>query len=161
MNLEKEMKKDRRTFGEFVFDIVPTPIFRVFLWVKDRPRHIKWWFQRANGTLPECDLWDFKNTLADTIEQGVDYLLRENGHIAFVGEDAKMKKDLLEVRRWVKEYRYLFLDNHTLIAKDEDEKKELSERYDLVITQDEYNAYVEKQDKAFKYLSRNFLGLWD
>ena len=53
-------------------DVMPPPIYRVYSWLRKRPRAIKWWFQRANGKLPECDCWEYKDTLVLNIRQGLE-----------------------------------------------------------------------------------------
>lgn len=74
------MAKSRK-LGEVLFDICPAWLYRLYDWVRYRPRWIRRWFIRANGGLPDCDCWNFNITLAEKIEQGLSYLLY-NGHTA-------------------------------------------------------------------------------
>lgn len=149
--------------GDKLFDLTPAWLYRSYRWVVERPRHIKWWFQRANGRLPDCDCWSYKYTLADNIRQGMDYLLRENGYIDWSGDKQhrKLKKDLEFVRQWAKEFPNIA---SCIVVHDSDEKKEkeltFGDKY-LVLTIDELKEYEKRTEKAFKILAKNIHGLWD
>lgn len=112
-------------------------------------RNQKWKRQRAKGTLPECDLWDFHTTLVDHIQQGCKYLLREDGRIDYTADKnhKEMKKALEFILAWTEEFPKM-LD----YIPDDGEWES-------------YAAYQKKyekmQTKAFKLIDKYLMGMWD
>ena len=148
---------------DFLFDITPAPIYRAYRWVTERPRAIKWWYQRADGKLPECDMWDYKLTLVDNLCQGLEYLTRDSGVIAWDADaqHKKMYKDLKFALRVFKRLRrYL---NTFLILCDTEEEAIEKNRGGIVeyISKKDYEQLEKDKRKAFLIISKYFWGLWD
>ena len=131
------------TTGDILFDLVPSPIYRAYDWAKTRPRHIKWWFQRANGKMPDCDAWEYKMTLAKNIQQGLEYLLRDDAHDLSVRKGTQTRKDLEFILQWTKDY--------------EAWENDMSLYNDM----EAYRKLKAETNKAFKLLREHFFGLWD
>lgn len=123
----------------------------MFTRLKGLYRERQWAKQRAKGILPECDCWNFKDTLVDHIQQGIQYLLREDGWIDYTADTThkQMKKDLEFILKWTKEYQYMAENDLEVIAAD---RAEGTHRWD---------DYQKMQTEAFKLLDKWLCGLWD
>ena len=145
-----------------IIDFIPSPVYRLYCWIKERPRNIKWWIQRANGKMPECDGWNYHDTLILNIHQGLTYLLREDGYVDFHHdkEHQKMYKELSEALEWTQEYIDKIY-NHFYIISDEKEKKESSNEDIIIFTNKEWKEFEKKKQKTFKILADYLFALWD
>lgn len=153
-----------------LFDLCPSGLYRAFYWIKKRPQHIRWWFQRANGKLPECDLWSYKYTLIDNLSQGIDYLLREDTIVDYNSDKRhrQLKKDLEFIQGWLNETRHYFIDHTTEIAYSDEEREVLMDRdivslddFRYLASNDWFIDYYERQKKAFQLLDKHLWELWD
>lgn len=119
-------------------------------------KRLKWRRQRANGQLPECDLWDFKITLARNIEQGLEYLLKDKNL------NTNRRRDLEFVLNWARDFPQYDL---CWCVKDEAERQDARERFGLgdnflILTMEEQDEWQKRTKKAFKILGEEIHGLW-
>lgn len=125
-------------------------------------RAVKWWFQRANYKVPECDCWDYKYTLVENIRQGLEFLLHDGQTDWENPIHKKTYKELQFVLDWARAFPYY---DRAVFATNEKEKKELekvwAQRDYIVCTREDLEAWQKRTDKAFKYLGKNIHGLWD
>jgi len=132
-----------------------------FRQIRNGFRRVKWWFMRANGTLPPCDWWDYKYSLADFIKQGLSGLLHEGVTDWDSKHHKKEKKDLEFVLDWAIEFPYY---ESGIIASNEDDCKNLKNQFGdevLVMTKDDFEEFQKRTEKAFKLLAKNIHTLWD
>ena len=119
-------------------------------------KRLKWRHQRANGQLPECDLWDFKITLARNIEQGLEYLLKDKNL------NANRRKNLEFVLDWARDFPQYDI---SWCVKDETERWDAKTKYGLdnnilILTVEEQTEWYKRTKKAFKILGEEIHGLW-
>ncbi len=147
---------------DVLLDITPGPIYRFFDWIKNRPRQIKWWFQRANGKLPVCDCWDYRDTLERSLKQGIEYLLREGGHIDWASdrEHRKMKKDLEFILEWLEDYEFFYVE-HRAVPEQLVAGRDIDLPTMIVVPQDWVDEFEKRREKAFRLLGKWFWLLWD
>lgn len=138
--------------GDFIYDITPGFICRGFRRIKDFPKKYRWRKQRARGILPECDCWNFHTTLVNHIQQGVKYLLREDGWVDFKNDNKQRqyRKDLEYILNWTYLYEKMLEDGPD--SSDEKDWEAFKKR------QAEYERV---QTKAFKLIDKHLLGMWD
>lgn len=147
---------------DIIIDGMPAPIYRVCSRLRDKRKEHRWNKQRNSGTLPECDLWDYKNTLADNIYQGLSYLTREMGATDWQAdrEHRKKYKDLLEAKRTFGEIKF-YLENWVIICNTEEEAAKKSNGAVFYVSQKEYEEFEKRKSRAFRILDKYFWGLWD
>lgn len=131
---------------------------KFWYWLKQRPRYIKWWFQRANGNLPECDIWDYWSTLAPQIEAAMDYFLRPESVVDWEADG--MVEDLRTIQRWAKKCRYYEIE-HTIIIVDDDEPETDDGEWAIYKHRDWYEQYQTETQQAFMLLGKHFRRLWE
>lgn len=119
---------------------------------------IKWWWERVNGRLPECDCWDYKDTLIENIKQGMEYLLRENGGLKFW--DNKEHKKRVERLQFVLDFckEYEELNKNGFYISDEPYVDVAPVKQ---VTKEEWKAFEKRKNKAFKILGEDLFSLWD
>lgn len=152
-----------------LFDLCPAPLYRAYSWIKERPRYIKWWFQRANGKMPNCDWWEFHLSLTNYIEQGLRNLLFNGNTDWEYGRHKQVYKDLEFVYTFMLEYKHL-QENGIWVYKTEEEARE-REKIDLecfgkdghgvYVSEEWYNNYQKRKEKAFRLLAKHLEDLWD
>lgn len=128
-----------------LFDLCPAWLYRLYNWVRYRPRWIKRWFKRANGGLPDCDCWNFNITLAETIEQGLSYLLY-HGRTAGWGMPNKLPQQERSDLVYIKDTMSNFVDDYY-------------NRGAMSII--EFEKAQNNLGKAFKLLGEYIWTLWD
>ena len=119
---------------------------------------IKWWWERVNGRLPECDCWEYKDTLIDNIRQGLEYLLRPDSDLMYFSSevhDEKIKR-LQFVLDFCKDYQEL--EKTGFYVSDETYEDVAPIRQ---LTKKEWQDWEKRKNKAFKILGEELYGLWD
>lgn len=115
---------------------------------------------RANGKLPPCDWWDYKYTLAEFIEQGIDGLLNQ-GVTDWDSDYHKQEKEDLEfVLEWARDFpKY----ESGIIALDAEDwgRMRVMDPDIYVYSKEEAKEFDERTKKAFELLARNIHTLWD
>lgn len=142
-------------------------------WLKERPKRIKWWFQRANGKLPECDIWDYYATLIPQLRQALEYLLREDGARSWESdkESKKERKDLEFALEWLKKAEHCMLERFPVpVSSDKQCCPEVIQKGGVSFWDDGHFFYYTKewgelfekdQMKTFKILGKYLWSLWD
>lgn len=130
-----------------LFDLTPCWLFRLWIWLKERPRQIRWWFQRANGHVPSCDCWEFNDTIAHMLDEGLTWMLEHGVSKTWRNDKSAelQREELLFIRDTMRE----FLEYHGGGVEARERGLEMWE---------EHQAHLEK---AFKLLAEYFWGLWD
>lgn len=116
--------------------------------MKNRPfRHLKWWLQRANRHVPECDCWEFNDTIATMLDEGLTWMLEKGVSQSWRNEGTveEQRADITFIRDTVREFLYYRYDGYPKIMHN----KEL------------WREHQNNLDKAFKLLAKYFWGLWD
>lgn len=130
--------------------------------IRNRYRAIKYWFMRANRKLPPCDWWDYKYTLANFIEQGLEGLLYEGNTDWDCDYHKQEKKDLEFILQWAKEFP---LYESGIMAQDADDFVHLSTMFSgkevFIYTKEDWEAFDKKTKKAFTLLAKNIHTLWN
>lgn len=130
-----------------LYGISPAWLCRLGYWVKVRPYRIKYWFQRANGQVPAIDCWEFNDTIASTIEQGLSWMLYKGCSATWnhrEGSELKQRSDLIFVKNVMSDFlRYHYED------------------YGLIHDPKVWEQHEKNLHKAFGILARYFWGLWD
>lgn len=119
---------------------------------------IKWWWERVNGRLPECDCWEYKDTLIENIRQGLEYLLREDGSLAFW--DTKQHNEKIKRLQFVLDFckDYQELEKTGFYISDETYEDVAPIKQ---LTKKEWQEWTKRKNKAFKILGEELYGLWD
>lgn len=144
-------------------DLIPGPIYRLGHWLKERPKYIKWWFQRANGKVPPCDCWEFNSSLAKYMIQGLDYLINDG----YTDWDATIHKQQYEemkfARKVLKEFIFLHDERLVVIRKPSEIPKNRTDEggYVYYMSEKEWEQHEKDLQKAFKYIGKWLWGLWD
>lgn len=132
-----------RKIKDKLFDLCPCWLYRFYDYAKHRPYWIKRWLIRANGHIPDCDCWEFNETLARTIEEGLSYMLYHGVSESWINDGSvpKQRSDLTYVKNVMADFRrYKHMINLRTVDWEQHQK-------DL--------------DKAFMILGRYMWGLWD
>lgn len=151
---------------DLYLDYCPDPIYRGIDKLRSLPKEIKWKRKRAKGVLPECDLWEFKYTLADCLIQGMEYLLRENGVRDWKTRytDREEYSDYRFILNTMKQFKY-YNDHYVHFTKTKEEAM-LAEAYkstDLIVymTDEEWKLFEKQLYKCFKYVAKHMWSMWD
>lgn len=117
---------------------------------------------RANRKLPPCDWWDYKYTLANFIEQGLEGLLYKGNTDWDCDYHKQEKKDLEFILQWAKEFP---LYESGIMAQDADDFVRLNTMFSgkevFIYTKEDWEAFEKKTKKAFTLLAKNIHTLWD
>lgn len=144
-----------------IIDLIPSPIYRIGYWLKERPKAIKWWFQRANGKVPACDCWEFNSSLAHYIVQGLDYLLDE-GVTDWNNDLHKQEyKELDFARRTLREFISWHDDHSVMTDKEMYEHFRDDDEWAIYVTEEDFAQHEKDLRKAMGYVGKWFWGLWD
>ena len=157
--MEERKPTLKEKIADKALDICPGWLYRTWVFIKDAPRNIKAMWQRARGIVPKCDAWNFQDSLAEYIKQGITILL-SNDSMCYRPE--KEKKDLQFIVDFLDEWQKMHC--HIYIASDDQEyiNRMLSVNPDIVVyTTEQYKEFEKRQAKAFKLLGEHFDGLWD
>ncbi len=130
-----------------LFDICPSWAYRLYRWIRYRPRWIKRWFIRANGHVPDSDCWEFNDTLARSIEEGLSWMLYRGNSATWIGcreSELKQRSDLIYIKNVMSD----FLRYH-------------HEDYDLIHDPDVWQEHERNLQKAMALLAKYWWGLWD
>lgn len=143
-----------------IIDIIPTPVYRFFYWLKERPKYIKWWVQRANKKVPEYDCWEFNSSLANYLVQGLDYLLDEGNTDWGCKEHRRQYKELDFARRTLREF-ISWHDKHCVVFDKEWAKKFSDNGWCIYVPKKDFERHERDLQKAFGYIGKWLWGLWD
>lgn len=143
-----------------IIDFIPGPVYRFGCWIKERPKYIKWWLQRANHKVPDCDCWEFNDSLASYIVQGLDFLLDKG--VRDWTQSQEEYKDLDFARKALRE----FIDLHSKpLSMDKETADYLNKKFGegstYYISKEDFDKHEKDLQKAMAYIGKYLWGLWD
>lgn len=116
---------------------------------------------RANRTLPPCDWWDFKYTYADFLAQGLKGILYDGATDWNATCHKQEKKDLEFILKWAIEFPYY---ESAVVALNQDDwvimKKKFQNTDTMVLTQEQFDEFEKRTEKAMSLLAKNIHTLW-
>lgn len=115
--------------------------------IRNSFREWKWKRQRAKGHVPECDCWEFNDTIAQLLDEGLTWMLEKGVSQTWRGKGdvETQRKDITFIRDTMREYLGYRYNSQKAFLTD----KKL------------WDEHQKRLHKAFKLLADYFWGLWD
>lgn len=121
-------------------------MYRIYYFIKDIPREIRWHWQRAFRGYADCDLWNFASYISKIMDRGLkDFGDNTSGFPMNFKSDKDWVKVIKEIRKGFTLYNgsndYHGCDIKRIIKKHKDAQVALK--------------------RSFQLLSKFFVNLWD
>lgn len=129
-----------------LLNLCPSWLYRLYSWFRHRPRWIKRWFIRANGHIPDCDCWEFNDTLARTIEEGLSWMLYHGVSATWINDKTELEQrsDLIFIKNVMSDFLRYHYEDHDLLYKE-----------------GVWQEHQRNMKKAMNLLNKYWWGLWD